>query len=175
MYCTAVDKSGRVWFGTQEKGVCVYDGSTFSFIDDKDLAGLAVRCIFQDKNDLLWFGINGSGLYCYDGKALRNITEEKNLTNYEFLKQKKLVDNLGSIAGVFAINQDEEGYFWIETVDAGVWKYDGTNLTNYTTKHGLTGNSVYVIYKDKKGKLWFVCNGEAILQFDGQKFSKVTF
>ena len=175
VYCTLVDKAGKVWFGTQEKGVCVYDGNTFSFIDGKDLNGPAVRSIFEDKSGTMWFGNNGGGFYRYDGITLRNITEEKNLSNYEFLKQKKPVDKQGSLSRDLAINADDEGNIWIGTVDAGVWKYDGNHLTNYTTKDGLSSNSVYVIYKDMKGKLWFVSNGEAILHFDGQKFSRVTF
>lgn len=175
MYCAVADRKGNVWFGTQEKGVCMYDGSNFLFIEGKHLNGPAVRCIFVDRQDKLWFGNNGGGLFCYKEGMLRNITEEKNLTNYEFLKNKMPVDLPGSLARVFAINEDDDGNLWIGTVDAGVWKYDGTKLTNYTTHDGLAGNSVYVIYKDLKGKLWFVANGEAIFNFDGQKFTKVTF
>jgi hypothetical protein len=29
---------------------------------------------------------------------------------------------------------------------------------------------VYGIFKDRAGKLFYVCNGEAIFQFDGQRF-----
>ena len=175
VYCTLVDQLGKVWFGTQEKGVCVYDGNTFSFFDSKDLGGSAVRSIFQDRNGILWFGNNGGGLFKYDGITLSNITEENNLTNYEFLRERKLVDKQGSLARVFAINQDNDGNIWIGTVDAGVWKYDGANLTNFTTKDGLSGNAVYVIFKDKKGKLWFVSNGEKVFHFDGQNFLEFTF
>lgn len=175
VYCTLVDQDGKIWFGTQEKGVCVYDYKTFSFIDSKDLGGPAVRSLFQDKDGILWFGNNGGGFYMYDGKTLRNITEEKNLTNYEFLKGKKPVDKPGSLARVFSINQDNEGNIWIGTVDAGVWKYNGQNLINFTTKNGLSGNSVYVIFKDKKGKLWFVSNGEKVFHFDGEEFIEFTF
>jgi uncharacterized protein YegP (UPF0339 family) len=39
----------------------------------------------------------------------------------------------------------------------------------------LSTNSVYGIYKDKKGKLWFISNGETIFNFDGQKFVKAAF
>jgi ligand-binding sensor domain-containing protein len=175
VYCTLVDHSGKVWFGTQEKGVCIYDGKTFSFITGKDLDGPAVRSIFQDKKGNLWFGNNGGGLYQYNGTALRNITEENKLSNDEFLKERMPVDKPGSLARVFAINDDEDGNIWIGTVDAGVWKYDGVKLTNYTTKDGLSTNSVYGIYKDKKGKLWFISNGETIFNFDGQKFVKAAF
>ena len=89
-YCTLVDKSSNVWFGTQEKGVCVYDGKRFSFLNDKDLAGPAVRSIYQDKAGILWFGNNGGGFYRYDGKTLRNITEENTLGKYKFLINQKL-------------------------------------------------------------------------------------
>ena len=174
-YCTLVDKSSNVWFGTQEKGVCVYDGKRFSFLNDKDLAGPAVRSIYQDKAGILWFGNNGGGFYSYDGKTLRNITEENNLGNYEFLKDRKLVDKSGSLARVFAINEDESGNIWIGTADAGVWKYDGKNLSNYTVKDGLSGNSVTVIYKNKNGELLFVSNGESVQRFDGKGFKHLTF
>ncbi len=173
VYCTLVDSSGKVYFGTQEKGVCVYDGKTLSFINGKNLDGPAVRCIFQDKRGKLWFGNNGGGLFLYDGKTLRNITEEKKLNNYEFLIEKKPVDKPGSLARVFAINDDKAGNLWIGTVDSGVWKYDGSSLTNYTTKDGLSSNAIYGLYKDKKGELWFVSNGENMYHFDGQKFLKI--
>jgi len=175
VYCTLVDNSGKVWFGTQEKGVCCYDGESFKYIDGKDLDGPAVRSIYQDKKGMLWFGNNGGGLYSYDGKTLRNITEERNLGNDKFLKHKMPVDKAGSLARVFAINEDKHGNIWAGTVDAGVWKFHGTTLTNYTTRNGLAGNAVYVIYKDKKGELWFVSNGDAINRFDGEKFSRVNF
>ena len=175
VYCSLVDRSGKVWFGTQEKGVCVYDGKQFSFLNGKNLGGPAVRSIFQDTKGTMWFGNNGGGLFCYDGKNLRNITEEKNLGNSEFLKGKKLVDKPGSLAKVFAINEDKSGNIWIGTADAGVWKYDGSNLTNYTSNDGLSGNSVTVIYKDKNGELLFVSNGDAVLRFDGKKFKQAKF
>lgn len=174
-YCALADKSGTVWFGTQEKGVCKYDGNAITYITDKDLAGPAVRAVYQDKAGIYWFGNNGGGFFRYDGHILRNITEEKNLGNSDFLRGRKLVNKPGSLARVFAINEDEQGAIWIGTADAGVWRYDGTSLMNYTPKDGLSGNSVTVIYKDKKGDLWFVSNGDTILRFNGHTFTKVTF
>lgn len=174
IYSTLVDKDGNVWFGTQSQGVCRYDGKTFTYLTEKNLAGPAVRTMFQDKWGNLWFGNNGGGLYRYDGKTLTNITEEKKLGNPEFLKGN-FNDKLGSLARVWTINEDNEGKLLIGTIDAGVWKFDGTNLTNYTTKEGLTGNAIWTIYKDKKNELWFVVNGEAICKFNGQTFAKYEF
>ncbi len=174
VYCSLADKAGNVWFGTQEKGVCQWDGSSFKFITDNHLSGPAVRSIFQDNKGNWWFGNNGAGLFKYDGHTVINLTEKFNLGNHEFLFEKKLVDKPGSLARVFTINQDVEGNLWAGTADAGVWKYDGVTLTNYTTKDGLAGNSVTVIFKDHTGKLWFVVDGKHIQHFDYKTFYPAT-
>lgn len=173
VYSIMADSAGQIWVGTQEKGVCRYDGNTITYITGHDLEGPAVRSLFQDKAGNYWFGNNGGGLYHYNGSVLRNITEEKKLGNDAFLREKMPVDKPESIARVFAINQDRDGTIWIGTPDAGVWKYDGENLTQYTMADGLSGMSVTVIYKDRNGELWFVANGEQVCKFDGKRFNRV--
>lgn len=171
VYCTLLDKQGRLFLGTQEKGVCIKKGASTTFLTDKDLAGPAVRAIYQDSKGITWFGNNGGGLFRYDGDTLRNITEENKLGNEEFLRGRKLVDKPGSLARVFAINEDKAGNLWIGTPDAGVWKLDSTGLTNYTEKDGLSGKSVTGIFKNREGDLLFVSNGDAISVFNGQRFT----
>jgi ligand-binding sensor domain-containing protein len=170
VYCSLKDSKGTLWFGTQSMGVCSYDGKTFTWFTEKGLAGPAVLGLFEDRNGNLWFGNNGSGLFRYDGKTLTNLTTEKGLANDEFRKSGKSVP--GTLARIYSINQDNNGDLWIGTVDAGVWRYDGNNFTNYTTKDGLTSNAVNVIYKDKKGELWFGTDGDGICRFNGKFFTK---
>jgi ligand-binding sensor domain-containing protein len=174
IYSRLIDRAGNVWFGTQSQGVCRYDGKQFSYWTDKNLAGPAVRTLFQDQKGNLWFGNNGGGLYRYDGATLTNITEEKGLGNPEFLKGH-FNNKLGSLARVWAINEDKEGNLWIGTIDAGVWKFDGTHWINYTIQDGLAGNAIWAIYKDTAGELWFITNGEAICKFNGKTFTKYAF
>lgn len=178
IYSTLVDKDGQVWFGTQSQGVCRYNGKTYNYLIEKDLAGPAVRTIFQDNSGHLWFGNNGGGLYRYDGKNLRNITAEYGLGNPEFLKGN-FAGKPGTLARVWSINQDREGHIWIGTVDAGIWKFDGNQLTNFTTEDGLSGNSISHIYKDRQGELWYITNGgptgSALCKFDGKMFKEYTF
>ncbi|MBL7976682.1 MAG: hypothetical protein JNJ85_17335 [Candidatus Kapabacteria bacterium] len=175
MYSSMIDTDGKAWFGMQEKGICIYDGKTRTYINEKGLTGPAVRAVFQDKAGVWWFGNNGAGLFRYDGTTLTNITDEKGLGNPEFLAKGKFADKLGTMARVFAINEDKNGNLWIGTIDAGVWKYDGTTLTNYTTKDGLGANSIRAIYKDKKGELWFVDGSDTVYTCNGMSFTKVTF
>jgi ligand-binding sensor domain-containing protein len=177
VYCILKDKKGNVWFGTQSMGVCRYDGKTFTWLTAKGLAGPAVRGLFEDKNGNLWFGNNGYGLFKYDGKSITNVTKEKALGNDAFLTSSKLSGKPGpgTMARVWTINEDMNRDIWVGTFDAGVWRYNGKNLTNYTTKDGLTSNVINTIYKDKNGKLWFGTYGAGVCIFNGVSFASFAF
>lgn len=177
VYCVLKDKKGNIWFGTQTMGVARFDGRTFKWLIAKGLAGPAVRGLFEDSKGNLWFGNNGYGLFLYDGKLLRNITQEKGLGNPEFFKKGTLSARQmpGTMARVWTINEDNKGIIWIGTIDAGVWRYDGKTLTNYTTKNGLTSNAINTIFKDKKGELWFGTDGEGVCKVNGVSFTAFTF
>lgn len=170
VYCILKDKKENIWFGTQAQGVCRFDGKSLTWFAEKGLAGPAVLGLFEDSKGNLWFGNNGSGLFRYDGKTLINFTEEKGLGNADFRASGK--SNLGSLARIYSINEDNNGNIWIGTVDAGVWKYDGNILTNYTTKDGLTSNAVNTIYKDNNGELWFGTDSNGICKFNGTAFTE---
>lgn len=172
VYAILKDSKGNIWFGTQAEGVCRYDGKTLTWFKDKGLSGPAVLGLFEDRKGNLWFGNNGAGLFRYDGKNLTNFTEEKGLNNPDFSASGK--PSLGTLARVYSINEDNNGNIWVGTVDAGVWKYDGKDLTNYTTKNGLTSNAVNTIYKDQNGELWFGTDGNGICKFNGKTFTEFT-
>ncbi len=170
VYCIIKDKNGNVWFGTQAEGVCRFDGNTLIWFKEKGLAGPAVLGLFEDSRGNIWFGNNGSGLFRYDGKIIRNITEEQGLGNPDFMVSG--ASGLGTMARVYSINEDNNGNIWIGTVDAGVWKFDGRNLTNYTIKDGLTSNAINTIYKDNNGDLWFGTDSHGICKFNGTTFNE---
>lgn len=169
VYFILKDSKGNVWFGTQAEGVCRYDGKSLTWFKEKGLAGPAVLGLFEDSKGNLWFGNNGAGLFRYDGNTLINITEEKGLGNADFRASGK--SGLGTMARVYSINEDNIGNIWIGTVDAGIWKYDGSNMINYTTNNGLTSNAVNTIYKDNNGELWFGTDGNGMCKFNGTSFT----
>ncbi len=172
VYCLLKDKAGNLWLGTDQKGVCRYDGKSFTYFTEKGLNGGAVRAIFQDKHGTIWAGNNGYGLFSYDGNTLTNFTEAHGLGNPEFLNKKNVTGNTETLARVWAINEDKEGNLWMGTIDAGAWKYDGKNLSHYTTNNGLLNNKISAIYKDHKNELWFIAEDEGISTFDGQRFKR---
>ncbi|HSD15470.1 MAG TPA: two-component regulator propeller domain-containing protein [Flavobacterium sp.] len=170
VYSILNDKKGNLWFGTQAKGVCRFAGKSLTWFTEKGLSGPAVLSLFEDSKGNIWFGNNGSGLFRYDGKTLVNFTEEKGLGNTEFRVSGKA--SLGTLARIYSINEDNKGNLWIGTVDAGVWKYDGNKLTNYSVKDGLTSNAVNTIYKDQKGDLWFGTDDDGVCKFNGKFFAE---
>ncbi len=167
IYCTYKDSKGNLWFGTDSRGVCKYDGVTFSWLDDREL-GVAVRSIFEDKNGNIWIGNNGYGLFRYDGKTVTNFTRQHQLENPDFLK--KLASKEGTLARVWSITDDKQGNIWIGTIDNGLWKFNGNTLTNYTIKDGLTSNAIWTVYCDGDGILWIGSDGGGITRYDGKAF-----
>jgi ligand-binding sensor domain-containing protein len=171
VYSSLADKDGHVWFGTQEKGVCRYDGYKYTYYTDMGLDSAAVRTLFQDHAGVIWAGNNGAGLFRFNGKEFENFSDQMGLGNRDFLN--KLKGKEGTLARPWSINEDPNGMLWIGTIDAGVWLYDGKVMKNYTTKDGLPGNSIWKIFKDNKGELWFIVDGNSICKFNGKGFYKV--
>jgi ligand-binding sensor domain-containing protein len=173
VYCTIKDKTSNIWFGTQAQGVCRFDGKSLAWFTGKGLSGSAVLGLFEDSKGNIWFGNNGAGLFKYDGKTMINLTEEKGLSNPLFKISGKSIP--GTMARIYAINEDNSGILWIGTVDAGVWRYDGNNLINFTTKDGLPSNAINCIYKDKKGQMLFGTDSNGIFVFNGKIFTQLLF
>jgi len=63
----AIDKIGKVWFGTKG-GVSVFDGSTWTSFTQKDgLISNNVRCITVDQEGVVWMGTDKGVSSCTDG------------------------------------------------------------------------------------------------------------
>ncbi|MBA3664293.1 MAG: regulator [Bacteroidetes bacterium] len=68
------------------------------------------------------------------------------------------------------IFQDSKGNLWFGTVGDGACRYDGTSLTYFTTREGLSGNNVQSIDEGKDGYLWFGTTG-GLSKYDGTTFT----
>ncbi len=73
---------------------------------------------------------------------------------------------------VTVIQEDAEGFIWIGTIDAGVYRYDGLSSLSYgydfTDEHSLNSNVVFGIYVDRSDRLW-VSTNEGLNRFDRGK------
>lgn len=78
---------------------------------------------------------------------------------------------LGS--NIMVIYQDKKNVYWFGSWETGIYKYDGTELINYTTEHGLPNNRIDEIKEDKSGNLYFTSShpNSTISKFDGNAFT----
>lgn len=86
---------------------------------------------------------------------------------------KKTVD-LGNVVSeidksIWIVFQDRKNNYWFGSNQNGLYRYDGNEIKQFTTKDGLFGNQIRGIQEDKSGNLYFETpNG--ISKFDGIKF-----
>lgn len=169
-------KNNMIWFSTYA-GVFGYNGSDFTILNDetlgfdRNIAPLHIRSILEDSKGRLWIGNNGIGVLLKQGDSIINFSEEKNLIHPSSGRKgdKSLP---GTLEHVFTIAEDSQGNIWFGDRDAGIWKYDGENMVNYTRKDGLENDFALSIHKDNNEKLWFGMANGNVYQFSGKKFKK---
>lgn len=124
-----------------------------------------VHCSLQDKVGNLWFGTTGEGVYRYDGKEFTQFTEKDGLSDNK----------------VWSIIEDKSGKIWFGT-DGGVSRYDGKTISKIpftiissngfgTTIQESSKNSVWSMYQDKNGIIWFGTSQD-LYRYDGKLFSR---
>ena len=169
-------KDNMIWLGTYA-GVFGYNGSEFTIINDetlgfdRDIAPLHIRSILEDSKGRLWIGNNGIGVLLKQGESIINFSEEKNLI-HPASGRRGDKSPPGTLEHVFTIAEDGQGNIWFGDRDAGIWKYNGENMVNYTVKEGLTNDCALSIYEDNNGILWFGMADGDLYQFNGKTFEK---
>lgn len=169
-------KTNMIWFGTYA-GVFGYNGKEFRIINDETLGldievePLHIRSILEDSKGRLWIGNNGIGVLLKEGNATINFSDKYKLIHPTSGRNgdKSMP---GTLEHVFAIAEDGKGNIWFGDRDAGIWKYDGVKMTNYTKKDGLANDNALSIYEDDKGELWFGMEDGKVYKYNGKAFQR---
>ena len=74
----------------------------------------------------------------------------------------------------YDILQDRQGYLWFATHHSGVCRYDGAQVTTFTTADGLVDNVVSSLLEDREGHLWFGTWWSGVSRYDGEAFETFT-
>ncbi|MGV8878256.1 MAG: ligand-binding sensor domain-containing protein [Sphingobacteriaceae bacterium] len=106
--------------------------------------------IKQDTKGNIWIATN-TNVYRYDGRSFSNITGKVNSARFS------------------SILEDRKGNFWFASLGSGVYYYDGKSFRFFTTADGLPSNSVFCMYEDRVGNIWFGTNNGAS-RYDGKSF-----
>ncbi len=108
-------------------------GDTSTLIND------SVITLIEDKQGLFWLATDGHGISTFDPQ-----TEKSNLVSKEYTVN-------------WTLYEDSQQRFWAGTFADGLVQIDKSNgniLKQYTTKDGLSNNSVHAIIEDNNGNLW---------------------
>lgn len=157
--CELQDRDGNLWFSTGGEGVYRFDGKSFTNFTTKDgLSNNTTSTIIQDKSGNILIGTN-AGICKYDGENFSKYFESDSLT-------KLLITN---------IFEDRDGNIWFGAMSKGIYRYDGTNLSNFLYKyeHPFFADKhekmISDIIQDKKGNIWFSSfNRGGVWRYDGK-------
>jgi ligand-binding sensor domain-containing protein len=109
-----------------------------------------------------------------NGQVKTKSTDDLKNTDTITIGTPKLVKYQGSYlsGNVHCSLKDKQGNLWFGTTGEGVYCYDGKLFTQFTTRDGLSNNSVYSILEDNIGNIWFgTSNG--LHKFDGKEIVAV--
>ncbi len=147
--CLAVEKSGIIWIGTQNKGLNRYNPYTHKFDlfqHNKNNSGLScnnITCLFVDSiNKLVWIGTT-NGLNIYD----------QNKKEFSGFKHSDKPNSIGSNA-ITCIKGDKKGRIWIGTLNGGLNLVSKDLKTFKTYVNRLSSNSVNDLFIDKALNVW---------------------
>jgi streptogramin lyase len=130
----AIDSMDNKWFSTYDF-VIKYDDITWASFHGG--MGSCNYSIALDKNGNVWT----SDGYRFDGNEFIQILKDGMLGDFYFQTR--------------AIAIDSKNNKWFGTDTSGVWKYNDTIWTHYTTKNGLVNNHVISVAIDAEDNIWF--------------------
>ncbi|RXK58767.1 hypothetical protein ESA94_15365 [Lacibacter luteus] len=160
------DKSGNVWFGTNQN-----DGLYYYAVADKKIhsiathpvlkkyKGYSIRTVFEDSKQRLWIGFGGEGVAMYDPQQQ---------TTREWIFGKKEEKNSNANLTI-DIKEDKKGVIWISSFH-GLRGIDLQQKQEYwfTAKDGLRSNLVMGIAVDARDRLW-LSSSAGLMMFDSSR------
>jgi signal transduction histidine kinase/ligand-binding sensor domain-containing protein len=149
------DHTGKVWIGTEDYGICVFDPATkrfkrYPFIKNNamirtsgPLDDITVNTMYEDKQGVLWVGTNYGGLNRFNRNS-------DSFESFLYAGDKRVVC-------ITAMYEDQKGRFWVGSYLDGLYEFDrktGRYILNFNEENGLLFNSVTSITADQSGTIW---------------------
>ena len=183
MYTVYKDSHGNVWFGTASLGACRYDGKTFAWVSEEELAfneknnrNFGTRSIIEDSEGKFWIT---NTRHRFDMYPPPSVSATEGAGGLRYIKTPGLAHRADGededYTFIMSMAKDKAGDLWMATYGAGVWRYDGKTLTSYPVLVDGKPITVFSIYKDRQDGLWLGTHEHGVCKFNGKAFEKVTF
>lgn len=162
------DSKGNYWFGSDQEGVCMFDGKTFTyFTPESGFCGKQVIFIEEDETGLIWFGTS-SGLCCYDGVKFLSVTKRQDYPSNNISPKEYASWAINTNDLWFPGSNSHE----LIRIDKGI-SYTLKNPIEIPSNanpgdYGITGFS-----KSKTGGLW-IAYYKGVAHYDGKTIQYIT-
>ena len=154
-----IDKEGRIWVGTNERGAFVFDHGKFSKITD---VPRNVRGFYETDGGEMWICTN-NGIYASDGLTALPVDHINSLLPDEVVE---------------VICADRFGNLWVGTFGKGVTVFGNDNkvLATLNMAGGFPSNAINAIRLDSRDRIWIATRNGAVMVPDTKRMNEyVTF
>jgi ligand-binding sensor domain-containing protein len=149
IYNVFKDSRGRIWFGTDGKGITVLEnGNLTTYNKTTGLKDDHIYSFTEDKKGNIWFNTEGAGIYCFDGKTFKNYNAADGISDLKItaiktgplgniiLVNKKGLDILNTKTGTISYIGSKQGIADVSTDMGSVSLDTGGNIV-ITTSNGI--------------------------------------
>jgi ligand-binding sensor domain-containing protein len=161
-----IDLEGRVWVGLDVAGhgcvggenaggINLFEDGEWRWIDTGELFGSTALDLVMGHDGAIW-AVGLTGLARFDGESG---------TAVELPLEEGAELRCGAV--------DAEGRLWVGAKEHGLWVWDGEAWKQYSTEHGLAGDTVWAIAFDQAGRVW-VGTGNGLSVYDGEEWVTYT-
>lgn len=168
---TKLDSKGRLWIGTEKKGLCLYltelDGFTCVEASDNaenSIPMSTIEDIYEDSQGNLWLAMNNSGFIRVSPELEKFASINSRISNKEGEYFKRSFTGLSF----------ENGELWIATDGGGIQIVDQNKNTlefikrDETQANSLPSDAVVTMKKDVLGRVWTGTWGGGLSVIDPQ-------
>jgi ligand-binding sensor domain-containing protein len=149
IYNVYKDSRGRIWFGTDGKGITVLEnGKLTTYNKTSGLKDDHIYSFTEDRSGNIWFNTEGAGIYCFNGKTFKNYTTADGISDLKItalktgplgniiMVNKKGVDVLNIKTGAISYITNKQGIGEVST-DMGSVAQDTAGNIVITTRKGI--------------------------------------
>ena len=89
IYCIYKDSRGRIWFGTDGKGLLVLENGHFTrYSKENGLKDDHIYSFTEDDGGNIWFNTKGAGIYRFNGTSFKNYNSTDGISDLEIIALK---------------------------------------------------------------------------------------
>lgn len=163
-------RNGHIWVGTSNLGICVFNGTSFSWLYEDDLTttpeggSFGIRSILEASNSDIWIC---SSKYRY---RVGSAGAPPSQLQYDRLPGITGMSSPGGYPYVYAlsITEDSNAVLWFATYDDGLWQVDGKRSRHFPMIVNGDQTLLYRMIKDRRGTLWLCTQNKGLWTWDGR-------